>query len=189
MERPPEQPQSEASLAKVLAMLHASPVFGALPAGILRELAEAMQERLVHGGETVLREGEASDAIFFVISGGLRVTRRDAMGQLLLYNQIQPGQSIGELGLILQQPRAHDLTAVRDSRLAVLSRSAYQECCIATPKNFAKFSCKPSMSACAPSTRQLQPSAWHRPSPCCRCSIHSTVRAAAPLWPKTCAAA
>ena len=134
MERPPEHPQSEASLAKVLAMLHASPVFGALPAGILRELAEAMQERLVHGGETVLREGEASDAIFFVISGGLRVTRRDAMGQLLLYNQIQPGQSIGELGLILQQPRAHDLTAVRDSRLAVLSRSAYQELLHRHPK-------------------------------------------------------
>ncbi|OYU27464.1 MAG: hypothetical protein CFE41_10510 [Burkholderiales bacterium PBB2] len=126
MEFLPEHIHSEASLAKVVAMLRASPVFGALSPAIIDELAEAMQECLVRGGETLLREGEDSDSIIFVISGGLRVTRRGPNGQLLLYNQIQPGQSIGELGLILQQPRAQDVTAVRDSRLAVLSRSAYE---------------------------------------------------------------
>ncbi|MCV2423160.1 cyclic nucleotide-binding and patatin-like phospholipase domain-containing protein [Paucibacter sp. DJ2R-2] len=126
MEFQPEHIHREASLAKVLAMLQASPVFGGLPAGILKELAEAMEVQQVQGGATLLREGEASDTIIFVISGGLRVTRRDATGQRLLYNQVQPGQSIGELGLILQQARAQDLSAVRDSRLAVLSRQAYQ---------------------------------------------------------------
>src|SRR5574343_871062 len=126
MEFLPEHIHSGASLAKVVAMLQASPVFGALSPALIEELAEAMQECLVRGGETLLREGEPSDSIVFVISGGLRVTRRGPKGQLLLYNQIQPGQSIGELGLILRQPRAQDVTAVRDSRLAVLSRAAYE---------------------------------------------------------------
>lgn len=114
------------SQARVIAVLRSSHVFGSLSEEIIRALAEAMSLNQVHGGDTVIREGGESDSIIFVISGGLRVSRKAADGQLLLYNQIQPGQSIGELGMILGQARAQDVTAVRDSRLAVLSRRAYE---------------------------------------------------------------
>ena len=73
-----------------------------------------------------MREGEPSDGMMFVISGGLRVSRRDAKGQLLLYNEIRPGMSFGEVGLILRQPRAADVVAVRDSVLAVLHRADFE---------------------------------------------------------------
>ncbi|MBB4843913.1 NTE family protein/lysophospholipid hydrolase [Paucibacter oligotrophus] len=111
---------------RVLEVLRSSTVFGALREEILQALADVMEPRLVHGGEAVLHEGEPSDSIVFVISGGLRVSRHDRDGQLLLYNQIQPGQSIGELGMILCQPRAQDVSALRDSRLALLSRKSYE---------------------------------------------------------------
>ncbi|MCV2358792.1 patatin-like phospholipase family protein [Paucibacter sp. TC2R-5] len=117
---------SPSSRARVIDVLRSSSVFGALQTEIIEALADAMTLKSVHGGETVIHEGAASDCIIFVISGGLRVSRQGTDGQLLLYNQIQPGQSIGELGMILGQARAQDVTAVRDSRLALLSRQAYE---------------------------------------------------------------
>ncbi|MFY7865912.1 cyclic nucleotide-binding and patatin-like phospholipase domain-containing protein [Roseateles sp.] len=119
------QPPS-AQRNRVIDVLRGSAVFGKLPQDILLALADAMELRKVQGGEQIIREGATSDSIVFVVSGGLRVSRRDANGQVLLYNQVQPGQSIGELGLILGQARAQDVTAVRDSRIALLSRQAYE---------------------------------------------------------------
>jgi len=120
------------------AVLHASPVFGTLAEPIREALAAAMRLQLAPGGQLLLSEGEASDSLLFVISGGLRVSRRGPDGRLLLYNQIQPGQSIGELGLILRQPRAQDVTAVRDSRLAVLDRAAYERLLERFPKELSQ---------------------------------------------------
>ncbi|MCV2370920.1 patatin-like phospholipase family protein [Roseateles oligotrophus] len=117
---------SPSSHARVIDVLRSSSVFGSLSKDILTALADAMTLSSAHGGETIIHEGQESDSIVFVISGGLRVSRRASDGQLLLYNQIQPGQSIGELGMILGQKRAQDVTAVRDSRLAILSRKAYE---------------------------------------------------------------
>ncbi|MEJ6004576.1 cyclic nucleotide-binding and patatin-like phospholipase domain-containing protein [Paucibacter sp. AS339] len=121
------EPQSpRAQQQRVIDVLRGSSVFGSLHEDILQALADAIDLRSVHGGDRVIIEGTESDSIVFVISGGLRVSRQDRSGQVLLYNQVQPGQSIGELGLILGQPRAQDVTAVRDSKLALLSRSAYE---------------------------------------------------------------
>ncbi|MCV2353901.1 patatin-like phospholipase family protein [Paucibacter sp. B2R-40] len=117
---------SPSSHARVIEVLRSSAVFGSLHMEIIEALADAMTLSSVRGGDTVIHEGAESDGIIFVIHGGLRVSRQAADGHLLLYNQIQPGQSIGELGMILGQTRAQDVTAVRDSRLAVLSREAYE---------------------------------------------------------------
>ncbi|MET0517748.1 MAG: cyclic nucleotide-binding and patatin-like phospholipase domain-containing protein [Burkholderiaceae bacterium] len=106
--------------------LRASSVFGALSDALLAELSDAMSWRQVGSGEMVLREGEPADCTVFLISGALRASRRGAQGQLLLYNQVYPGQSIGELCMILQQPRAQDVIALRDSTIALLTLAAYE---------------------------------------------------------------
>ena len=113
------------SRGKITEVLRASPVFGALDPGIIHDLANVLRLQDVPGGHIVIREREAAEEMIFVISGGLRVSRRDAAGQLMLYNEIRPGMSFGEAGLILRQPRAADVTAVRDSTLAVLGRADY----------------------------------------------------------------
>lgn len=112
--------------ALLLDMLRASSAFGALPPEVLAELADAMPCRRVHSGDMVLREGEDSTSLVFVLRGMLRAARRDPRGQLLLYNQIPPGHGIGELGMLLQQPRAQDVIALRDSLIAELPLPAYE---------------------------------------------------------------
>jgi NTE family protein/lysophospholipid hydrolase len=111
---------------RVINVLHASRVFGALHAQVLADLASLLTIHTVPGGSMVFREGEASDSMLFVISGGLRVSRQDDTGAINLYNEVRPGQSVGEIGLILQQPRTSNVMAMRDSCLALLSRASFE---------------------------------------------------------------
>jgi NTE family protein/lysophospholipid hydrolase len=111
---------------RILDVLQTSPVFSRLDSHVLHEMAEVMELQSASGGNMVLREGDPSDSMLFLISGRLRVSRRDRDGSLLLYNEILPGESIGEVGMILQQSRTADVTAVRDSVYAVLNRANFE---------------------------------------------------------------
>ncbi len=114
------------SRSKIIEVLLASPVFGKLDRVVIEALADVLKIKHIQGGHRVFREREASSEILFLVSGGLRVSRRDANGQVLLYNEIRPGMSFGESGLILRQPRTADVTALRDSVLAALSRFDFE---------------------------------------------------------------
>jgi predicted acylesterase/phospholipase RssA len=71
--------------------------------------------------------------MFILLGGRLRVSRRGTQGDLSLYNEIVPGESVGETGMILGQARAADVTAIRSSVLAVLHRSVFESLLIRYP--------------------------------------------------------
>jgi predicted acylesterase/phospholipase RssA/CRP-like cAMP-binding protein len=112
---------------RVLGVLRASGVFGRLAENVLRDVCALLELHFVPGGKIVYREGDLATNMFFLVSGRLRVSRRDRNGTLQLYNEIRPGESVGEAGLILQQPRAADITALRDSTIAMLSRADFEQ--------------------------------------------------------------
>ncbi len=112
---------------RVLQLLRASGVFGSLDEDVMRDMGALLELEHVPGGNIVYREGEQANTMFFLVSGRLRVSRRDKSGALQLYNEIRPGESVGEAGLILQQPRSADITALRDSTLAMLSRADFEK--------------------------------------------------------------
>jgi NTE family protein/lysophospholipid hydrolase len=114
-------------------VLRASPVFGLLDDGALDDLAGSLVCQPVVGGSLVLREGDSADSMIIVVSGRLRVWRRGGHGELLLYNEISPGESVGETGLILHQQRTANVTALRDSVLAVLARPAFEALLVKQP--------------------------------------------------------
>jgi NTE family protein/lysophospholipid hydrolase len=118
---------------RVLRVLRAGQDFGALEEHVLQKLASLLEFQSVRGGDLVFREGEPSDDMVFVLSGGLRVSRRSGSGQVNLYNEVRPGQSVGEEGLVLQQPRTSDVTAMRDSTLALLSRANFETLLVLYP--------------------------------------------------------
>ena len=85
------QPAPSASLSardKLREVLHASRTFGALGEGIVDDLAAVLELEEVAGGQAVLSEGEVADSMLVVVSGRLRVSRRNPDGTLNLYNEI-----------------------------------------------------------------------------------------------------
>ena len=123
-----QQPASASSVArdKLREVLRSSRAFGALAAGIIEDLAAVLELEEVAGGQHVLSEGETADSMLVVVSGRLRVSRRNPDGSLNLYNEICPGETVGETGMVLGEVRFADVTAVRDSLLARLRREAFE---------------------------------------------------------------
>lgn len=112
---------------KLVEVLRVSRVFGSLDEQVLRDFASELELQSVRGGHLVLHEGDTTESMLIVVSGRLRVSRRNPDGTLRLYNEICPGETVGETGMILQQARFADVTALRDSTIALLSREGFEK--------------------------------------------------------------
>jgi len=110
----------------LIELLQASSDFSHLQMEVLEALAKALEVVTVNGGEMVLKEGESSDSMFILVRGRLRVSRIDKNGNRLLYNEVLPGDCVGETGMILCQNRTADITAMRESQLAVLNAESFE---------------------------------------------------------------
>ena len=79
----------------------------------------------LRAGENVYRREEASDALFQVVKGRVRIRNYSASGKELLYTYMEPGDCFGELGLIDGESRHHDVDADGEAELAVLSSTDF----------------------------------------------------------------
>ena len=91
----------------------------------LEELSSEVRWLEVPAGESILAEGEPSEHMYFVAHGRLGIVQRQADGSDHLVREIGAGQPVGELGLLLDQPRSASVTALRDSLLIELDRAGF----------------------------------------------------------------
>lgn len=91
------------------------------------ELAKMAEQIVLRGGDVLFRQGDVSDAIYVVINGRLDVIKQTANGRAELVNEIGPGESVGELGLVTDQRRSADIIARRDTTVARLDKREYLE--------------------------------------------------------------
>jgi CRP/FNR family cyclic AMP-dependent transcriptional regulator len=66
---------------------------------LLSQLTSRGDAKTYARNESVIAEGDVSDALFVLVSGQLKVFTRDARGRELVYNTLQPGELFGELFL------------------------------------------------------------------------------------------
>lgn len=83
--------------------------------GVFSEFGTVHQ---VHEGEVIFEIDEPSFALYLVIEGGLTITGKDGV-----LAQIGPHHSCGEMGLLLDAPRAATAHAREPSRVLELSRA------------------------------------------------------------------
>lgn len=93
---------------------------------VRKELMCTMRLRLHPGGSMVMRKGEDAHFGLIVISGMLRVSVETADGNRQFYGNYIQGASVGEIGLILNQPRSADVVAARDTVVAVVDRAIWE---------------------------------------------------------------
>ena len=103
--------------------------------GFVDEDAESLQRQLqtvsIAGGEWLMRQGDAADALYFLVRGRLQVwiepdaDRADSEPSLL--GEIAPGESVGEIGLLTGGKRTAGVRAIRDSMLLKLDRAVFED--------------------------------------------------------------
>jgi NTE family protein len=137
--------------------LFVTDVFPALSTEDLRAIAAACSWFSVPGGSCVFRQGDESDAIFFVASGMLGSYRIDPSGRERLLGRIGAGEIAGEMGFVTKEPRTATVKALRNSELLRVSRTELQELEFRYPTVL--------MELCNTVVRRLRNAQERRPAP------------------------
>ena len=90
----------------------------------LARLAELLDQLVLPTGSVVVREGDSSADMYFVLEGAASVERHG-----LELAPLGPGDHFGELGMLGQPRRAATITARGPLRLARLGRRSYEALC------------------------------------------------------------
>jgi aquaporin Z len=83
---------------------------------------EACNYRLAKAGETVMRAGEAGTEAYLVERGSLEVRLDNASPESAVVARLGPGDWVGELSLILDEPRSATVVAASDAQLRRITK-------------------------------------------------------------------
>ncbi len=115
-----KNPDHDPALAADIATLSSNPLLAKLSSQDLALFFAYLDEVALVRGTMVVREGEASEHMYFVLAGTVSLDR----GGVTLH-PLGPGDHFGELGLVGGDVRAATAIAATSVRLARLSRGGY----------------------------------------------------------------
>jgi CRP-like cAMP-binding protein len=104
-----------------VALLERVPTLRLLGRESLRMLAIGSEQRTVHSGEHLFKQGEDADSGFVVQRGAFLVD--DGAGAQTV---AEPGMLIGELALVVAMRRPSNATAMENSTVIRIARSLFQ---------------------------------------------------------------
>jgi predicted acylesterase/phospholipase RssA/CRP-like cAMP-binding protein len=106
-------------------LLATSPLFRELDHSALHELSLETNSVRLGGGETLMREGDAGDALYVVVSGRLSVVVGTTPHDERSVAEIGRGETVGEMALLTGAPRSATVRAMRDTVLLRLSKTSF----------------------------------------------------------------
>jgi SulP family sulfate permease len=86
-------------------------------------LMKVLKREVVQAGEAVFRQGDSSDAMYFVESGRLDVELEMPDGRILRLKKVGPGAVFGEMGIYTLSPRSATIRAAEKCVLYRMTRS------------------------------------------------------------------
>lgn len=103
-----------------------SPFLGLLASNSRDLLTRVMTQHTYLKGEVICREGDPGNAMYIIWSGWVAVFRGDLYSPIILGYR-GPGEIIGEMSLIEDEPRMASLIAVQELRLLKITRRNFQQ--------------------------------------------------------------
>lgn len=97
---------------KLLSYLERLPLFKGAPPAILAKLANRVKILNLSRGDFLVRKGDASEALFVIRTGWIKIVAEGPQGEEVILNQCGPGQLVGEMGLIDQKARSNSMIAI-----------------------------------------------------------------------------
>jgi CRP-like cAMP-binding protein len=123
------------SLVKALRTV---PDFAALDDHTLLRIAGASVNLFWRAGSIVFDQGATSEALYIVLSGEIRIFERVDDREVDV-SRVRPGNSFGELSLMLRTTHKKTAQAVEDTELLVVPASSFEELLASNPDLDALF--------------------------------------------------
>lgn len=93
---------------------------------LVRHIDLALEWIQINAGKLLFEQGEAkSDCIYIVLNGRLRAIQESQNGEVNVYGEYGQGESVGELEVLTNGPRACTVHAVRDTELARMPKTLF----------------------------------------------------------------
>jgi len=109
-------------------------LFEGLPDEDLQAISDLAVTRHYAKNTLVICEGDRSDSLYIVLSGKVKVFLNDEEGKEVTLNIQGEGEYFGELAMLDDAPRSATVMTLEETRLAVVSKSAFDECLESNPK-------------------------------------------------------
>jgi len=97
-----------------------SPLFFDMSQLEFNAITAFMERRHLKVGEYVFKEGDLGEDMFVLVSGSLSAEKRQSDGTQRKMFVVNPGSFLGEMSIILNEPRSATITAKEESELMVL---------------------------------------------------------------------
>jgi len=94
----------------------------------LQLLQPCLQQRAYSRGALIVRVGEATDALYIILSGRVKVQISDAQGHEVILAVMGPGEFFGEMGLLDDLPRSASVEALESCQMLRLPKSGFIAC-------------------------------------------------------------
>jgi NTE family protein/lysophospholipid hydrolase len=101
-------------------------LFAGIDAGVLASFDDDAHYLRLEGGDTLCRQGEPGDALWVVARGRLHVMVETGAGAARLVDTVGRGALVGEMALLLDQPRTATVVAARDSELIKITKDEFR---------------------------------------------------------------
>ena len=103
------------------------PLFAGVPRARLEDAVRSASEVPVTAGTVVVRQGDAADRFYIIITGSYTVTQQPAVAgaEPAVLRRLGPDQVFGELGLLYRTARTATVTADADGLLLALDRDDF----------------------------------------------------------------
>ncbi|MGH8741863.1 MAG: Crp/Fnr family transcriptional regulator [Burkholderiales bacterium] len=110
------------------AVLKAVPLFASFPEEPLRLIALVVTRRSAPRASTIMAAGDATDSLYIVLSGRLKVMMSDSDGKEVILAILGPGEFFGEMGLIDDEPRSASVVTLEPCELLSIAKRDFRKC-------------------------------------------------------------
>ena len=100
-------------------------LFKSLDDEALGQVSGLVKWKRYQQGTEVIPYMSGSDEVFFIVSGGVRVTIFSFSGKEISYQELGPGEMFGELSAIDQSPRTANVIALESALIGMISGKDY----------------------------------------------------------------
>jgi len=107
-------------------LMRISPVLTPVPALRRPDVIARFDTDYREAGETIIEEGAEGRGLYLVVSGRVRVLKRDG-ADVVQVAALDPGDLFGEISLLMQKPSTATVVAEQGTALLYLSRSEFLE--------------------------------------------------------------
>ena len=109
------------TVEKVL-ILQRVEIFAAMPATILVEIADHLQEQFTPAGAIIFRQGAPGESIYFIVTGAV-----EALDGERVFTQMGEGEIFGEMALLDGEPRTATIRTTAPTHLLSLDQAPFYE--------------------------------------------------------------